>query len=214
MDNVGLLDGVGLLDVLDEKYIVFSAIFLFFHHNHRYLNYLYKANPAMPATFSLEFPTKPFLHRYLVSINGGSLVFSLKSSFGMMIASAAEKELYPDLNWNRIHQAFNKYTDTAILHLPKDWLANYRYGFSLQPKQVVFINNMLQKRFAEELEVYCCYARKFGLMNKDAYYEFAERHGIEIDEHITFDNLKKMEQRQREQMQRMPKVVQRSLQFR
>lgn len=163
---------------------------------------------------SVPFLTKPHLKKYLESSFGDPICLDTDDDWGMIIALCLDKNVYPDKKKEIVHRAFDKYDTQCTLHLPVSWIRNNRYGVDISEKNTIFINKLLEKQFKRELFQYTSMLTLVGVERKTAMQEFCMVRGIEVgsdtSDHITIDNLLKLERRIRNQKEN-PQKYQRQL---
>lgn len=166
--------------------------------------------------FSIILPTKPYLKKYMEALYGSPIKFNADTYFGKVIAACLDKNVYPDKNRSFIWKAFDEYNDELKIFLPIDWLKKYFYGTDLTDKKAVFVNKLIQDKFEEDLYMFCTILDLAGVDRKESIEEFCTRYKIEIDTHITFEALKKMEYRFRSKKEleyNLPEKIKNSLQM-
>jgi hypothetical protein len=147
--------------------------------------------------FKLKLPVKPYILKYLTERFGSPMYIRLQDVIGLFIAAVLEKNVYPDLNAVKAHNARLKLTTSIELWLPRQWLLNYRYGTDIPEKKILFINNAIEQMFQRDLHLYYTYNIN-NYKNKEFLFEaFCNQYNIIIDEDVTMDALIKMEYRYR-----------------
>ncbi len=154
--------------------------------------------------FSIDIPTKAFLKQYLFALYGDPLIFKSDHFFGMVLAACIEKNVYKDRSKQQLTHRFDSFSENITIYFPSHWLRNYYHGNGISNEKAIFINKFLEERFEEDLYRYCFMLDLAGVQRKDAIEDFCRHYHLEIDLHITFENLKKMEYRFRKKIQINP----------
>lgn len=149
--------------------------------------------------YTLYLPTKPYLNQYLKSLYGSPVYFTVEDYFRKVVTALLERPTRTHGTFVQLKsRIFNEYTDTLELHLPK--IEGKKQV--LKPGSIICINNLFEERFREDLAKHCELATIYRIERKKAIEEFCFRHLINIEEHISFDALKKKEERFRTRKQK------------
>jgi hypothetical protein len=151
----------------------------------------------MGAHYSIQIPTKPYLKKYIESLYGTPTVFSIDNYFGMTVCGFLARKFFFRQNEEVVHKAFDKFNDQLQMYFPRWWMSQSHFGTDIPPQNVIFINKLFEERFEEDLSKYCLLMDLCQVEIKKALEEFCRLHSIEIDQHITFEALKKKEYRTR-----------------
>jgi len=158
-------------------------------------------NPLVDNHFPLNIPVKPYIKHYLHALYGSTIIFTPNNYFGIVLASLLQRPLrhhYPPTVLT--YRVFDKFDDTLTVYLPKWWLTKYEFGHTLTNNQIISVNKLFEERFEEDLLKACSLAAIYNVEIKQALEEFCMRHNISIEEHITYETLRKKEYRKRMQI--------------
>ena len=148
--------------------------------------------------YSIVIPTKPYIKQYLQALYGSPVIFNSSNCFGIILASLLERPYKSHKRKNILSfRVFDKFDTELHVYLPKSWLKNYKYGHTLRDQNIIGLNKFFENQFEEDLYKACELARIYKVELKKAMEEFCWRHCIEIEEHISFEALKKKEYRYR-----------------
>jgi hypothetical protein len=148
-------------------------------------------------------PTKAYLKPYLESLYGSPVIINPNNTFGVLLSSLLHRP-------RRLHErkdvieyrVFDKFNTQLLVYLPKWWLTKYEFGHTLEEEQIISLNKFFEEQFEERLVEHCSLAIIYHVEIKKALEEFCWRHKIEIEEHITYDALKKKEYRARKEKEK------------
>lgn len=167
---------------------------------------------ATAATFRVKVPTRPYLRKYLQAIHREELTLNYHSDFGPFLLAILDKEHnFLNINQEKTAKTLASFTDTIEF---TGNLHTMRYkGHTISPDKILAINRLLEKRFAQDLHLYCSRIskeRKWRPGTAAALEIFAQMcgltletdlpHGSDQKPDITTDALKKAEYRQRKKM--------------
>jgi hypothetical protein len=152
----------------------------------------------MSKHYSVSLPVKPYILKYVQTIEGSPLEFRGSSMLCMIIRAFMENKSYTGLSQNQLQTAVSSRTAKLEILVPIKKM--YTIGASLRPDGIVLINQFLEEWFERALIKFMDSAvKKEGRYKgyRDAYYAFASAYGIDLEEDITLDGLKQMEYRLR-----------------
>jgi hypothetical protein len=150
-------------------------------------------------TYTVSLPVKPYVKRYVETVEGTPLQFNSKSMLCQIIRAFMQNKNYTGLSRTQLNTAISSRTATIDIILPIQNM--YKIGTSVSPHGIMFINRFLEGLFEQALNKHVRETiRRNGRYKgfKEAYYSFAELYNIELDEDITYEGLQKMDYRFRE----------------
>jgi hypothetical protein len=156
----------------------------------------------MAGQYSINIPTKPYIKKYLEALYGSPVVFTQENYFGTSILAYLDRKFYTRETEHLTFRKWDKFSTNLTLFLPRWWLLQTHFGTDLPKQNIIYLNKHFENRFEEDLYKHCKREVKAGKQFKDAMEDFCTEHGISIEEDITFDSLKKKEQRAREKFQK------------
>lgn len=150
--------------------------------------------------FPVAIRTKAFIKPYLESLYGSPVIFNSNNLFGKVISGLLER---PHKTFEKKEtlefRVFDKLDSELIIYLPKTWIEEYRHGFAISTEGMCTLTKFFECMFEEDLYKFCDMGRIYKVETKKSIEEFCHRHhiniGEEYDDHITYDCLKKKEQR-------------------
>lgn len=153
--------------------------------------------------FTVRLPTTNYIKKYLAKHWGDPIPINNLNPVGVMIIALLQKKSVTKMNILKKDTRFQKLT-THILAVGAFSIKDH-YGIHLDEDAVIQINRFFENSFEETLYQFVRYhliddSRFPGYDN--ALYKFADYYGIEIDEDISFDGLKKMEYRFRKKFEK------------
>lgn len=155
-------------------------------------------------TFAVSIPTKAHIRKYVHSINGHTIVAGHDTLIGsvMMICLANKVRSYTSKEYREAR--ILSYPDKVQVVVPAHYVFNGHAGLSVSDDSVISINRFLENAFLQDLYRYC--RSNINPANRRHGYdrsieEFCQMHGIEIEEDVTFEALKKAEYRYRKRME-------------
>lgn len=155
-------------------------------------------------TYTVSFPVKPYIKKYVTTIEGSPLQFKSSSMLCMIIRAYMEnKNSYIQLSEKRINNHLNFRTATINVVVPLVY--QYQVGTILRPEGIVLINRFLEDIFERALTKFIHDNIKAGGRYKgfkEAYFAFADMYNIELEEDITYDGLKKIDFRYRKSLKK------------
>lgn len=153
------------------------------------------------AYFSVTILTKPYLKKYLHTLYGNPIVFTTDNLFGVIIAAMLERPIEFQRTKEALRCRVDHYTQSVEIHCPMAFLTKGRYGFDINERHILTLNKFYEAIFEEKLYQFCAMHSIGRVEIKDSLEEFCRLHGIEIDEDITWEALKKKEYRYRKNLQ-------------
>jgi hypothetical protein len=153
--------------------------------------------------YSVKVPTKAYLRKYVYARYGHPLKLNYTTTIGTMILCLVSKE-YFDINMNTIKKdvRLSHMNDEIELVAP---LGTMKYkGHSITPDKIIAINRYFENSFVEELYNYCrdnIEKRAWRPGINKAINSFCDQYGIEVEEDISFEALKKAESRYRKKIE-------------
>ncbi len=151
--------------------------------------------------FELTIPTKPYLKKYLHSLYGDPLIFTIENHFGICIAAFLHRPLLFHHRKELLKMRTDKFEATLTIRLPFTILTERRGGYDISDRYIITLNKLFENRFEEDLWRFCIAMNLRKIETKDAIELFCSIYNISIDEDITFDALKKKEWRFRKKME-------------
>lgn len=150
--------------------------------------------------FTIHLPVKGYVKKYLQTLYGTNIIISTKTKIGQILLLHLSTNLSTKMDEHDIDLRMNRLTETLPLRIPFD----YWYRLKLKevsPHMAISISRFFEEEFKEEMYDVVNRAVQFipGLERKKAIENFAQNHGIEIEFDITYEALKKMEYRFREE---------------
>ncbi len=161
--------------------------------------------------FSLSIPTKTYLKKYLHKRYGLPIPVNSQSLFGMVMISFLEKKVYSDQPIADRDFRYASFTDKVEVVLPA--YRFYHLGLHVTKEKAIVLNRYFEEQFEEDLYRHCLVRvdseraklhrkGKGGCGYDKAINEFAALHGIDLEEDITFECLKKSEYRHRKKLEK------------
>lgn len=157
----------------------------------------------MRTTYSVSLPVKPYVLKYVQTVEGSPLNFTSSSMLCMIIRAYMENKNYTGLSQQQLNTAIS--TRSAVLQILIPVKQMHRIGTTINPDGIILINRFLETCFEKAL-------RKFIVDNikeggrykgfKEAYYAFAEMYNIDMETDITYDGLKQMDFRFRKKSEK------------
>lgn len=154
----------------------------------------------MSTTYTVTLPVKPYVQKYINTIEGGEQIkFDAKNMFCMIIRAYLENSNKCGLNSQDMEAHLKTRNKQIKIIVPMKRMGDV--GHTIKPDNAVLINRFLEDVFKKAFISFVKdFTKKEGRYRdyKDAYYAFAESYKIVIDEDITFDALQKMDYRSRQ----------------
>lgn len=143
-------------------------------------------------TYTVFLPCRPYIRKYVAAKFGYPVPAYNKSTIGNFLQICLEKERYTERAYTDsfIHQNF-----TAALCIQVSAFVWVNYGFDFSTAKIVEINQFLKAMFFEHLHDWVEARNLPGTDRRYLIEEFAEMHGIELEEDISLDALVKKEYR-------------------
>ena len=155
-------------------------------------------------TFAVSIPTKTHIRKYVHSINGHTIVAGHDTLIGsvMMICLANKVTSHTTKEYREAR--IKTYPDRVQVIVPAHYVFNRHVGLTLSEDSIITINRFLENAFLQDLYRYC--RTSINPLNRRHGYdrsieEFAGIHGIELEEDVTFEALKKAEYRYRKRLE-------------
>ncbi|RYD85577.1 MAG: hypothetical protein EOP84_02050 [Verrucomicrobiaceae bacterium] len=150
--------------------------------------------------FNVDLPTKKYLKKYLYSCYGAPLVASYDTDLGDRLLSKLSSKLPCKLPDSDRRILIRRLTASVQIKVPIDYIR--RINASPSDDTVILINRFFEQKFKEEMFHVVERASWLQISKKYSIQSFANNHGIEIGEEetddITYEALKQMEHRFRE----------------
>jgi hypothetical protein len=150
--------------------------------------------------FSIHLPTKAYLCAYVRTLYGTNqqhIHLDPSSDFGDLIISKLASQIHCDLKPGEMDSRLFRLNDSLHLKIPIHWIRKLP-ATDLTRHQIIRINRTLENMFEHDLCDIVSRAHDImGIDRQVAIACFAENHGIQLEHHITFEALKKMEYRYR-----------------
>lgn len=154
-------------------------------------------------TFAVSIPTKTHIRKYVHSINGHTIVAGHDTLIGsvMMICLANKVTSHTTKEYREAR--IQSYPDKIQVVVPAHYVFNGHVGLTVSDDSIITINRFLENAFLQDLFRFC--RANINPMNRRHGYdrsieEFSKMHGIELEEDVTFEALKKAEYRYRKRM--------------
>lgn len=151
-------------------------------------------------TFAVNIPTKPYLRKYIHKHFGHPIVLNHRTLFGSVILGYLQKKVYSDRSNSRdLQSTFSQFTDRIECVISQNEVYFGNGGLFIEPAKVLVINRYFANQFEHDLYHFCKQNTTQGRYAgyDRALYQFADKYGIEMEEDISFEGLKKMEYRYR-----------------
>lgn len=154
----------------------------------------------MPRYYKITLPTKSYIARYLAAQYGDPLVFSTTNYFGTTLLGYLTTRCAMKIPDSIRHKHVDEFNHQLIIYMPRYFVEKQKFMTDLPVENIVWLNKTFENRFCEDLARYTMTLQLLDVPIKDAIEDFCQRHQIEIEEHITLDNIYKKEQRARQYM--------------
>lgn len=159
--------------------------------------------------YTIRIPTTTYIKKYLYAHYGYPIKLNNHNPVGVMVIALLQKKSVTSLNIAKKDTRFMHLNDQIVCQ-GQFWIAD-RAGLSLDDDAVIQLNRFFEASFEETLYQFV----RFQITTPGRYpgYDkalnlFAENYGIELEEDITFDGLKKIEYRFRKKHEKlMPSFV-------
>lgn len=162
-----------------------------------------------PRTYSVKVPTKAYLRKYIYARWGQPglpLKLDYTTIYGTMILCLLDKESFTIAMSDRYKEVRTSYFKDHVEFVAPITSMHFR-GHSLSQDKVIAINRFFEDFFVEDLYRFCKHhidpqpkqSRRPGI--DKAIYSFADMYGIDLEDDITFEALKKAEWRYRKKHQ-------------
>ncbi len=159
--------------------------------------------------FAIRVPTTRYLKKYLSRHYGHPIPINNFNPFGVMVIALMQKKSVTGLDIVKKDTRFLEYND--FIMGVGSFNLHRTAGVRLDDDAIIQINRFFEASFEETLYQFV----RFNLTTHprfprydQALYKFAFRYGIEFDEDISYDGLKKIEYRYRKKIEKlMPSFV-------
>lgn len=151
--------------------------------------------------FSVSIHTKPFLKKYLETLYGSPIIFQTDNYFGMSVAGLLDNPIEFHKTKAELRLRTDRYTTRLDIHCPMTFLTKRRFGFHISDQHTISLNKLFELRFEEDLYKFCLTYSIMGIDNKVAIDDFCRCYGIEIEDDISFEAIKKKEYRYRKELE-------------
>lgn len=146
-------------------------------------------------SFTFRLPVKKYIYKYLTTLHGDTIPAQMDTDIGFVILNTLASRIEGKVCRGYNGQFKNPWQSSITFTVP------YHY-FYLTKKQVsvhtvILLNRYFENKFEQDLINHVEKELLIGRKLKAAIESFASFHGIEIEEDISFDALKKMEYRSR-----------------
>lgn len=157
----------------------------------------------------IRIPTTTYIKKYLQIHYGPQIMINNHNPIGVMVIALLHKKSITAMTLALKDTRFIKFNDELICTAP--WKLRYLAGIHLDDDGVIQLNRFFEASFEETLYQFV----RFQITTPGRYpgYDealnrFADRYGIELDDDISFDGLKKIEYRYRKKVEKyMPSFV-------
>lgn len=155
----------------------------------------------MSKSYTVSLPVKPYILKYVQTVEGSTAIEFKGTSMLCIILRAflLNQKQYTGYTREKLKAAVSVRTAELKFVVPVNRMN--QVGTEIDPNGVVVMNRLLEEFFDRAfLKFMKDRTKKEGRYRgyKEAYYAFADLYNIEIEEDITFDGLKKMDQRLRD----------------
>jgi hypothetical protein len=153
--------------------------------------------------YSVAIPTNPYLKAFITRFYGDPIRIDNKSLVGVFLIGVMSKEKFSTcLPYNDRDVRYKFFTDKIQCIAPVASMAIY--GYYLSDHQVIQVNRYFEQLFEEQLFFYV--QRNVDTTKRYSGYEiaienFASFYGIELNDHVSYDCLRKIEYRYRKRLQ-------------
>lgn len=157
---------------------------------------LWKILPQLkqPKYITVKLPCKPYIRKFVEALYGNPVRADHSTNLGCIINLTLEKTIYENRQFrNPVHKDIRDSISVLINH----WQFQ-RLGFDFSNENILVINRILENSFEESLYQFVRNHVKEGVRfkgYKEAIEQFADSYGIEIEEDISYEGLKKKEAR-------------------
>jgi hypothetical protein len=148
------------------------------------------------STYTVSFPVKPYIKRYVHTIGEAPVKFNGKSMLCQIIRAFIVNKKSLCLTQKQRSSFFNLRTEKLEMIIPVNYMS--RVGIEVDHDGIILINRWLEEVFERALHQFIRdHTKSSGryVGYKDACEAFAELYNIILEEDITLDGLKKMEYR-------------------
>ncbi|MDH7463991.1 hypothetical protein QEG73_22000 [Chitinophagaceae bacterium 26-R-25] len=147
--------------------------------------------------YTINIPTKPYLKKYLVAKYGSPVELNYNTLLGSSVLLALSKTIPSDTSDFKKDIRYRSFSELVWFKIPKSQVNSYRHGLNISRTHIIALNRYFELEFEEYMFNFC----NFEMMKrnlptrKKALELFAENIGLEIEEDITFECLKKTDYR-------------------
>lgn len=145
--------------------------------------------------YSISVPCKAYIKKYFTSVYGSIITLNHQSDFGDTILTKMSTVPLSQVNKTILNQFDRDFNDALKFQLPID--SFYRIEHNLTKQQIYSINRYLENVFETDLFMVVATAGVFGVEKKVAIERFTARFGIQLEDDITYEALKRKEYRYR-----------------
>lgn len=155
----------------------------------------------MSTHYSVSLPIKPYIKKYVHTIEGSPIRFDSNSMLCMIIRAYLQSKAKSGRSRQELTSAVSIRRERLEIQVLKTKKNVSVIGHFISEDNIVLINRYLEELFEQELHrfinqyIQSAEGRYKGY--KAAYFAFAELYNIVLEEDITFDGLKKLEYRNR-----------------
>ena len=143
-------------------------------------------------------PTKEYIKPYIETNFGIPARFTPNSYFGIVLQSMIDNPLRVRKKKLEIeHRCFDKFTAPLALAFPKWFIMRREYALNISDLHIITLNKLFEEKFELDFHNFCLMYVLHGKQIKIAIEDFCTANKIEIDQHISYDALKKKEYRYR-----------------
>lgn len=150
----------------------------------------------MRNSYSVSLPVKPYVKKYVETVEGNPILFNGKSMLCMIIRAFLQNKKSTGLSKAKLQTSVTTRTAQIEIIIPTAYINVI--GVSVSDDGVVIINRWLEEVFERALRQFIKqHTKAAGRYKgfKNAYEAFADFYNIEIEEDITLDGLQKMDYR-------------------
>lgn len=157
--------------------------------------------------YTIHLPVKTYIRKYLEQRFGNPIVIDGKTIISDIVLSKLSSKLNSKLPPTDIDTRLNRFTDQIPIRIP------FHYWYSLEKTfsqhSIVRINRFFENSFEEDLHKHVDLQMRYipKMERKTAIESFAAEHRLDIELDITFEAMKKMEYRHRQEKENSKKSL-------
>jgi hypothetical protein len=150
--------------------------------------------------YTIHLPCKAYLCKYVQTIYGqgkesNTIHIDPSTDFGDLIITKLSATIHCNTPPGEMDAKLFRMTDRILLKIPMHWMRKLPMK-ELTKHQIIRINRSLENMFERDLcDIVSRAHDMLGIDRQTSIECFASNHGIQLEHHITFEALKKMEYR-------------------